>query len=65
MGVNVDPETEHGPDVTEKVSLAVLRPPDVCKVRVWVYMPTVVVMVNGVALAREKVKVSAAEVCEL
>jgi hypothetical protein len=58
VGVSVDPETVHGPEVTEKVSLALLCPPEVVRESVWLKMPEVDVIVSDVGVPRLNVKVS-------
>jgi hypothetical protein len=58
VGVRVDPETVQGPEVTEKVSLALLCPPEVVSAKSSPYVPEVEVIVSEVGIARLKVKVA-------
>jgi hypothetical protein len=58
VGVRIDPDTVQGPDVTEKVSIALLSPPEVVSVKFSPYVAEVEVIVSKFGVARLKVKVA-------
>jgi hypothetical protein len=56
--VSIEPDTVQGPEFTEKVSLALLCPPDVVSSKFSLKVPEVEVIVSAVEFARLKVNVN-------